>query len=96
MSFKQRIEMHEGTTRFQKIIKLWNCRIFGEHNDDAEEFASIDSGVSSRLAALDAALADPSAPSVTLGLSQLSIIGHNDTFRNGEILMSTSVSLFIQ
>jgi hypothetical protein len=87
--------MHEGTTRFQKIIKLWNCKIFGEHNGDAEEFASIDSDVTSRLAALDAALADPSAPSVTLGLSQLSI-GHTDTFRNGEILMSINVLLFIQ
>jgi hypothetical protein len=50
--------------------------------------------VNSRLAALDAALADPPTSPADLQLSQLSI-SHTDSFTHSEILMSTSISSFI-
>ncbi|EKM82918.1 hypothetical protein AGABI1DRAFT_125385 [Agaricus bisporus var. burnettii JB137-S8] len=55
LAYKQRLEMHEQTPRFQRIINMWNARLFGIlAGADAEEF-NFDS-VDSRSAAIDAAL----------------------------------------
>ncbi|EKM76685.1 hypothetical protein AGABI1DRAFT_130980 [Agaricus bisporus var. burnettii JB137-S8] len=57
LAYKQRLEMHENKPLFQKIIKVWNARLFGEvaaAADSAEHFDF--ESVNARSAAIDAAL----------------------------------------
>lgn len=59
LAYKQRIEMHQELPRFQRIIKVWNKKLFGETDTDGnhETFDFSDNN-SARLAALDAALSE--------------------------------------
>ncbi|EKM75861.1 hypothetical protein AGABI1DRAFT_94503 [Agaricus bisporus var. burnettii JB137-S8] len=57
LAYKQRLEMHENKPLFQRIIKVWNARLFGDTvatADSAEEFDF--TAVNARSAAIDAAL----------------------------------------
>lgn len=57
LAYKQRLEMHESNPLFQKVIKIWNARVFGDTAaaaNSAEEFNF--QSVNARSAAIDAAL----------------------------------------
>lgn len=57
LAYKQRLEMHENKPLFQRIIKVWNARLFDDTvatADSAEEFDF--TAVNARSAAIDAAL----------------------------------------